>query len=299
MTTLRVSALTTYLLLIGFSFFWPALAISQVQVPIIRQHVTDLTGTLSPAQAANLETKLTALEARKGSQFMIVMLPTIQPQDIESFSLATFEKNKIGREKEDDGLLLLIAKDDRKARIEVGRGLEGAIPDVAAARIIREYLAPKFRENDYAGGLNDASAVIEKIIDGEPLPEPMAEPMGDNNKTSGSWFIAFWIGIFVGLFATGVPVKPIFIRRILAGSGAGFLAFTFFSLGLPAVAAAVIAFLISGAKSNGRYVSHGGGGFGGRWGGGGGWSGGSSGSSGGGWSGGGGSSAGGGASGSW
>jgi uncharacterized protein len=286
----HVSAIRACLLIIVCGLFLSASAASQVPVPALHQHVTDLSATLSASEMQHLEAQLTALETRKGSQFMIVMLPTTQPQDIESFSLAIAEKNKIGREKPDDGLLLLVAKDDRKARIEVGRGLEGAIPDVIASRIIREYLGPKFRQNDYAGGLNDASDVIVKIIDGEPLPEPLTS---ENSSGNFSWVLAFFMGVFVGLFSSGIPIRPVFIRRVLAACAAGFFAYTLFSMGLAMLIAAVMAFFVSGDNKTGRYVSHGGGGFGG-------WSGGSSGSSSsGGWSGGGGSFGGGGASGGW
>jgi uncharacterized protein len=291
--------LKTLMLFVVLLFLWPMLAQSQAAVPVLNSPVTDLTGTLTAVEIKNLETRLLALEKRKGSQLIVVMLPSTQPEDIASFALAVFEKNKIGREKSDDGILLLIAKDDRKVRIEVGYGLEGAIPDAIAARIIREYIQPKFRQSDYAGGINDATQVMEKIIDGEPLPAPLTAENDNSDVSTWAWIIAAIIGFHIGGFFSGIPIRPVFIRYVLAAGAAGFITWLFFSLGISTVIAAVIAFLVSGAQSTGRYVSHGGGGWiGGGGSSGGSWGGGGS-SGGGGWSGGGGSSGGGGASGDW
>jgi uncharacterized protein len=296
MYALKYLRLRAFLLLTVAALLWPMLAYSQVKVPVLNSSVTDLTGTLTAVEIKNLEARLQALEKRKGSQLIVLMLPSTQPDDIAGFALAVFEKNKIGREESDDGILLLIAKDDRKARIEVGYGLEGAIPDAIAARIIREYIQPKFRQSDYAGGIDDATLVIEKIIDGEPLPAALIDDVDSGNSSTSIWAFAAFIGFFIGMFAAGTRIRPVFIRRILAAGAAAVMAWLLFSLGLGTLIAAVVAFLLSGAQSTGRYVSHGGGWIGGGSSGGG-WSGG--GSSGGGWSGGGGSSGGGGASGDW
>ena len=279
----------------------PAAALAQVAVPQLHAHVTDLTGTLTAAQTQSLESRLAALEQRKGSQFLILMLPSTQPQTVEEFALAVAEQNKVGRNKVDDGVLLLVAKDDHKARIEVGYGLEGVIPDAVANRVISEYLAPHFRQNDYAGGLDEASTAIAKLIDGEPLPAPMAN---DGNHARGGtqppFFFAIIIGLMIGTFARGIGVKPVTLRRLGAGAIAAGVVWLIFSVGISVAIAAVVAFLFSGAGS-GRFGS--GGGSWGSFPGGGGWGGGSGGgwggSSGGGWSGGGGSFGGGGASGGW
>ena len=103
------------------------------------------------------------------------MVPTTQPETIEQYTVRAFEQFKLGRKGVDDGVLIVVAKDDRRVRIEPGYGLEGAIPDAIANRVIQEYLVPKFRANDYGGGLTDATAALVKIIDGEPLPAPMAD----------------------------------------------------------------------------------------------------------------------------
>lgn len=264
-------------------------------VPTLRHHVTDLTQTLNAAQVAELEASLAALEKRKGSQLNVLLVGTTGDRAIEDYSLAVAEKNKLGRNKVDDGLLLLIAKDDRKARIEVGYGLEGVVTDALASRVIREYLAPRFRQGDYFGGIRDATATLAKLVDGEALPAPMA---ADSEQGPPPFFFAVLLGLFVGLFASGTGMKPMTLRRLGAGGVAAGLAWLIFSAGLAAAAAALVAFLLSGA-SGGRFGS-GRGGFGSFPGAGGGWGGGGSmGSSGGGWSGGGGSFGGGGASGGW
>ena len=265
-------------------------ALAQVEAPALHAHVTDLTGTLSAEQTQALETRLATLEQRKGSQFLILMLPSTQPQTIEEFSLAVAEKNKIGRGKIDDGLLMVIAKDDHKARIEVGYGLEGAIPDAVASRVIREYLAPHFRQNDYAGGLDEASVVLIKLIDGEPLPAPM---VSDGKRAQAPFIVAVFIGLIIGGFAGSIGIGAVTLRRIGASGLAALVVWLLFSVGVSVIVAAIVAFLVSGTSS-GRFGS--GGGSWGSFGGGGGW-GGSSG--GGGWSGGGGSFGGGGASGGW
>lgn len=272
-------------------------ALAAVPVPKLAAHVTDLTGTLPPDRVAALEQRLAALEQRKGSQFLVLVVPTTQPETIEQFSLRVAENNRIGREDADDGLLLLVATDDRKARIEVGYGLEGVVTDAIASRVIREYLAPRFRAGDYAGGLDEATAVLEKLVDGEPLPPPMAAH--DTGEADPSFLFPIVIGLFVGMFAAGTRLRPVVLRRLGAGGVAAAGAyFLLGSLGALAIAG-VVAFLLSGARAvaGGRYIGHGG--FGGGGFGGGGFGGGGGGFGGGGWSGGGGGFGGGGASGGW
>jgi len=259
-------------------------------VPVLHQHVTDLSGTLDAAQIAQLEASLAALEQRKGSQIAVLIIPTLGDRALEEYSLAVVEKNKLGRAKVDDGLLLLIAKDDHKARIEVAYGLEGVVTDAISSRVIREYLAPKFRQNDYFGGIKDATDVLAKLIDGEPLPPPMAV---DSRQGPPPTIWSAILGLIVGVFAAGTGIKPLTFRRIGAGAVAALAAWFFFSLGIAAIIAGFVAFVVSNSSS-GRFSS-GGGGWG-SFGGGGGFGGGSS---GGGWSGGGGSFGGGGASGGW
>ena len=146
--------------------------IAQVAIPPLHGHITDSTGTLTQAQTLALEQSLTAYEARKGSQLAVLMVNTTAPEAIEPFALRVAEQWKLGRKQVDDGLLVVVAKDDRTLRIEVGYGLEGAISDIVGKRIISETIVPKFKQNDFYGGIEAGLAQIMGVIDGEPLPEP-------------------------------------------------------------------------------------------------------------------------------
>jgi uncharacterized protein len=261
--------------------------------PKLTQHVTDRTGTLSAQQLAALEAPLVALEKRKGAQLAILVIASTGDQTIEEYSLAVAEANKLGRDKPDDGLLLLVAKDDRKARIEVGYGLEGAVTDALSSRIIREYLAPKFRNNDYYGGLSDAEGALVKLVDGEALPAPMADEARDQGD-GGAGFAALIVGLVIGTGALATRIKPAFLRQAGAALVAGGILYWMVGVGLGVAVAAIIAFIMSGSLGGGGRFGSGRGSWGSFPGGGGSWGGG-----GGGWSGGGGSFGGGGASGGW
>jgi uncharacterized protein len=264
-------------------------------VPKLARHVTDLTGTLTTQQIDQLDTHLVALEKTKGAQLVVLMVGSTAGQDIESYSLAVAEANKVGRKGTDDGVLLLIAKDDRRVRIEVGYGLEGAIPDAATARIIREYIAPKFRGNDYFGGISDAVGALTLLINGEPLPAPVQGSSSDQRSGPGLQ-TGLTIGVFAALFLRSVfsRARP-WLRAPLGALLVGGLLWLLISLGagvLGALIGGVLMLLPGGA---GRSIGGGGwGGFGG-----GGWGGSGGGMGGGGFSGGGGSFGGGGSSGSW
>ncbi|MFN4161828.1 MAG: TPM domain-containing protein, partial [Stenotrophomonas sp.] len=169
-------------------------------IPPMHSPVVDTTGTLDAAQVQALEAQALALQQRKGSQLQILMVPSTAPETIEQYTQRVFEQWKIGRKGVDDGVLLVVAKDDRRVRIEPGYGLEGAIPDAIANRVIQEYLAPRFRDNDYAGGLADASAALVKLIDGEALPAPVSTHRATRNPDGDGWTFALVIGFFVGSF---------------------------------------------------------------------------------------------------
>lgn len=145
-------------------------------VPALSARITDVTGTLDAAAVARIEAPLAALEANKGSQIAVLIVSSTAPESIEAYAVRAFEQWKLGRAGVDDGVLLVVAKGDRTVRIEVGYGLEGAIPDVAAYRVIQEYLVPRFREGDFAGGIEAAVGVLAKLIEGEALPAPMSPP---------------------------------------------------------------------------------------------------------------------------
>ncbi len=147
---------------------------ASVPVPPLISPVVDMTGTLSAAEIAQLERQALALQKSNGSQLQILIIPSTRPETIEAYAQRAFDTWKLGRQGVDDGVLLLVAKDDRTVRIQTGYGLEGAIPDITAGRVIQEYLVPKFRRGDMAGGLNDATLVIASLMNGEALPAPMA-----------------------------------------------------------------------------------------------------------------------------
>lgn len=291
----RVACLLLFLAL-------PAWA-QQAQIPAFDSPVVDTTNTLDAATRQQLEQQALALQQRKGSQLQVLMIPSTQPEAIEAYAVRAFESFKLGRKGVDDGVLLVVAKDDRKVRIEVGYGLEGAIPDIAAGRVIQEYMVPKFRQGDYAGGVVDATAQLVKLVDGEPLPEPVADnPTGEDR--GGTWVFALFVAFVVGQFARAFFGRlPAGIRALFGGGASGAVAWLVSSVVLVGGIGAVIGFFLGlasggGGGGGGRYARHHG--WGGYSGGGGGWGGGSSGgSSGGGWSGGGGMSGGGGASGGW
>ncbi|HWS77383.1 MAG TPA: YgcG family protein [Thermomonas sp.] len=283
---------------------WLAAAQGQAAIPPFDSPVVDTTGTLDAASKQQLEQQALALQQRKGSQLQVLIVPSTAPETIEQYAVRAFESFKLGRQDVDDGLLLVVAKDDRKVRIEVGYGLEGAIPDITAGRVIQEYMVPKFRQGDYAGGIVDATAQLVKLVDGEPLPEPVtSHPTGPDS--GDNWMLALFAAFMVAQFARGLLSRlPAGVRALFGGAASGGIAWLLSSVLLVGGIGAVIGFLVGivSGGGKGRYARHhdwggfGGGGFGG--GGGGGWGGGSSGG-GGGWSGGGGSSGGGGASGGW
>lgn len=265
-------------------------------VPKLVRHVTDLTGTLSAQQVDQLDAQLVALEKSKGTQLVVLMVNSTDGQDIAPYSLAVAEANKVGRKGTDDGVLLVIAKADRRVRIEVGYGLEGAIPDAATARIIREYIAPKFRGNDYFGGISDAVGALTQLINGEPLPAPVRGASDDERHGSGLQG-ALTIGVFVALFLRSLLGRlGRFVRVALGAALVGGLLWLMISMGAGIVGAIAGGLLMLMPGGGGRSIGGGGwGGFGG-----GGWGGGGSGGfGGGGFSGGGGSFGGGGSSGSW
>jgi uncharacterized protein len=266
-------------------------------IPALTARVTDLTGSLDAQQKQTLESELATLEQRKGAQVAVLIVPTTQPEDIAQYAIRVFDQWKLGRKNIDDGVLLIVAKEDRRVRIEVARGLEAAIPDAAAARIIREYVTPRFRAGDWFGGIHDATGALTKLIDGEELPPPLTDekPRHAERNIFNAIVFAFFIGMWVRAMFGALPRPP---RAGIVGAAAGGAAW-FFSglvpLGIGVGLVGLVLGLFGGGGGGGGFANRGGwGGWGGGGGlGGGGWGG------GGGFSGGGGMSAGGGASGSW
>lgn len=286
----------------------PALAQGPLPIPTLTARVIDQTGTLDAAQRSGLETKLAAFEQRKGSQIVVLMVPTTAPEDIASYAQRVGDAWKIGRKGVGDGLLVIVAKDDRKMRIATAKTLEGAVPDLAAVRIIDEEMKPRFRNNDFAGGLNAAVDRLIGLVDGEPLPEPSRNNQSGSSNDGFDWE-NLAIFLFVGVFV-GAPIARAILGKTMGsvamGGGIGVVAFFLTTSTVIAVIAGLIALMVSlfsGLAGFGPGRGGRGGGGGGGWssgGGGGGWSSGGGGGGGGGFgSGGGGNFGGGGASGDW
>lgn len=163
-------------LLLASALSWLTYAAAQVPVPTLAGHVTDLTATLNEEQKATLEQTLSAFEARKGSQLAVLMVASTAPEEVEQFALRVAEKWKLGRKKVDDGAILVVAKDDRAVRLEVGYGLEGALTDLTSKRIISETVLPRFKAQDFYGGITAGVGQMISVVDGEPLPEPSNSP---------------------------------------------------------------------------------------------------------------------------
>jgi uncharacterized protein len=245
-------------------------------VPKLAARVTDLTGTLTAEQQSALEEKLTAFQARKGSQVAVLVVPTTQPEEIEQYSIRVVDQWKLGRLKVDDGALLLVAKNDRDMRIEVGRGLEGALTDVTTKRIIAETITPLFRQGDFYGGINAGLDQMIRVIDGEQLPPP--DQGWQSRSTRGLTHLSPFL-FFAVLFGSAL-LRSMFgrgIAAVAAGAVVGVVVFVFVQTLIPAILAAVAAFLfalISGFSGGGGWASYPrtggwGGGFGGGSGGGG------------------------------
>ena len=279
-----------------------ALAQDLVPVPALKARVTDLTGTLTAQQRESLEQSLAAFESSKGSQIAVLIVPTTKPEDIEQYSIRVAEAWQVGRERIGDGVIVVVAKNDHRLRIEVGRGLEGPIPDIVARRVIRETMAPHFVEGDFYGGLRDGTAQLMKLIEGEQLPPPREGAQQQRAAMDlQSLFPVLMVAIVVGAILTTVLGR---LFGSLATSGvAGALTMLIAGSVILAVIAAIVVFVVAlvlGALGRGLAGGRRGGWTGGWTSGtsGGGWSGGGS-SGGSDWSGGGGDFGGGGASGSW
>ena len=273
-------------------------------VPPLTARVTDLTGTLTAEQQTALEQKLAGFEAAKGSQLAVLIVPTTRPEEIEQYSIRVVDQWKLGRgvvggQRVDDGALLLVAKNDHRIRIEVGRGLEGVLTDAMSNRIISETIVPAFREGDYYEGIDGGLDQMMKLIQGEPLPPPEHAWQGGQRHPSASILPELFFAVLVG----SVVLRAIFGRTVgsfLTGIGTGALVwiagYAAALAGVAAIGAFLLTMLMGLARPSGWSSYPRSGGFGGGWGG---FGGGGFGGGGGGFSGGGGGFAGGGSSGSW
>lgn len=219
-----------------FLLFFVTTIWAEVAVPPLSHRVTDLTATLNAEQNTALENKIAAFEARKGSQIAVLILPTTQGEDIAAYGIRVADTWKIGRKAIDDGVILIVAKDDRKLRIEVGRGLEGAIPDAIAKRIIAEIITPKFKANDFSGGIDAGVSQLIKLIDGEPLPVPTAEDVANASQNTSQdnsfdWIIGIALFAFMMLDMFFAELFGAFLGTVCTGVAAGVIGsgFSFFS----------------------------------------------------------------------
>lgn len=258
---------------------WATAMAALVEVPALTARVTDLTATLSPQVRQGLETQLAELETRKGSQLAVLMVPTTGEETVEQYSIRAVERWRLGRKGIDDGLLLLVAKDDRKLRIEVGYGLEGAIPDAVAKRVIEEVIVPRFKAGDFAGGVISGVDALIGLVDGEPLPEPEPNSLSSIDVEDALPLIMLFV------FVVGGILRAIFGPLLGAGVAGGVAFFGAWWLAGTIVLAVIIAVVVFILTLLGLASGIGGGGGGG--------------GRGGGFSGGGGGFGGGGASGSW
>jgi uncharacterized protein len=299
LAAMNAARATLLALLVCFSFA----AAADVAVPPLSGRVVDQTGTLTSGDIASLTQTLKDLETRKGSQIAVLIVPTTDQESIEQFSIRVAEAWKIGRKKIDDGALLVVAKNDRHLRLEVGYGLEGALTDATTKRIIDEDITPKFKSGDFAGGISAGVNRMIRVIEGEKLPAPEPEhwrsPVLFNTIDPLNPFVIVGVFIVAGILRT--TLGRLF-GSAATGGFVGFLAWLFVGSIAVSVIVALIAFvfamfadMVPAGGGNARGGSWSGGSSGGSWSGGGG----SSSSDSGGFSGGGGSFGGGGASGSW
>lgn len=219
---------------------------ADVAIPPLKSHVTDLTATLSTHEVTLLEQKLAAFEKTKGSQIAVLIVPTTQPEAIEQYAIRVVEAWKIGRKKIDDGALLLIAKNDRALRIEVGYGLEGVLPDAMAKRIIEEIIVPQFKAGSFAGGITAGIDAMLSLIAGESLPPPPTRHSAASPNFSSA--LDHFIPILIGLIVLGRLLQTLLGR--LAGAtvtsiGTGLIGWLMLSSIAAALLAAVFVFLFS------------------------------------------------------
>ncbi len=258
---------------------------AEVAVPALMQRVTDLTATLDAQQTRTLESRLAEFEANKGAQLAVLIVPTTQPESIEQFGIRVAEAWKLGRKGVDDGALLLIAKDDRALRIEVGYGLEGALNDATAHRIVDEIIVPRFKLGEFYAGIESGTAAMMQVINGEPLPPPRRAAASGKYDIESLLFIAFGLVVVLGGMLRALLGR--FPAAALVGGGLGALAWFTVAPLLVALLVGLMAFVFVLLGGGGRGFGGYGGGFG------------RGGSGGGGFSGGGGGFGGGGASGRW
>ena len=252
-------------LLLVLTLCWSLVAAAQVAVPPLTGRVTDLTGTLSTEQKASLEQTLSAFEASKGSQLAVLMIASTAPEAIEPYALRVAEQWKLGRKKIDDGAILVVAKNDRALRIEVGYGLEGALNDATSKRIISEIIVPRFKNQDFYGGISAGVGQIIRVIEGEPLPPPGKMPTDSFADAQQYAPVLLILALAVGgVLRAALGRVP---GALVTGGGVAVVAWFFVGAVSMALIAGVIALFVTllGGAMGGRGLGgyYGGGGRGG------------------------------------
>jgi len=235
---------------------------AEVAVPPLTHRVTDLTATLDAGQTQTLEARLAEFENNKGAQLAVLIVPTTQPESIEQFGIRVVEAWKLGRKGVDDGALLLVAKDDRTLRIEVGYGLEGVLNDATAHRIIDEVIVPRFKRGDFYAGIESGLAAMMQVVNGEPLPPPKRAAASGKFDIETLLFVAFGLVIVVGSMLRALLGR--FPAAVLMGGALGVLAWLMVAPLLIALFVGLMAFvfvLLGGGRGFSGYG--GGGGWGG------------------------------------
>lgn len=259
--------------------FSPAigLAAEPAPLPVLSARVTDLTATLDDTQRGRLEAQLAAIDRTGRAQIAVLLLPSTQPEPIEAFGIRLAEAWKIGHKGADNGVIVIVAKNDRKMRIEVGYGLEGAIPDAIAKRIVAERMAPLFKQGDFFGGLRAAIEGLDQAIGGPASGATAGLPAGSGNKSAGDFDLMPWL---MAAAVAGGVLRMMFglFGSFAAATVAGWLGFAIFGSWLAGLVAGFVIFVLSffhlfspgglgggfgGGSSSGGGFSGGGGGFGG------------------------------------
>lgn len=250
-----------YLLAIGLIMVMMSVSTwAQIAIPELKSRVTDLTATLPPNEVVLLEQKLSNFEEKKGSQIAVLIVPTTRPESIEQYAFRVAESWKLGRKNTDDGALLVIAKNDRTLRIEVGYGLEGVLPDAKAKQIIEQIIIPQFKSGNFAQGIGAGVDAMLRLIQGESLPPPVTKKSMEL-FTDSTGTLDVIAPILVGFFILGKILEPLLGRlggAVVTSIGAGFISWVLMASIAIAITVAIFALIMNLFHSPGTGIYRGG-----------------------------------------